>query len=209
VRQWRRAGLVILSLIPGSALAQGSTPSGDLIPPGYGTLNQDDVNIRLVAGDLEVRFLPLDARVLVLIARDGYQSLHGLVAARQAQIDSAAREAGFGSPGLALVSFFALRDGARFDPPDVNLSYRNQLYRPIAIVPVTANFNSRQLPVRRRATAIYLYEVTLPVFEEFQVTYGATQSDAWRDIRQHVERERDRVVARLRAERGDSLAAKP
>jgi hypothetical protein len=201
--------VLVLSLAANSARGQSGVAQGELPPPGFGTLTQDQLSVRFVVGDLEVRFLPLDERLIRLVARDGYESLHGLVSSRQGQIDSAARDAGLATPGLALVSFFALRDDARFDPENVSLFYHNQFYRPTAIVPITANFTGRQLPVRNQASAIYLFEVTLPVFEQFDVAYGNTQSSAWTDILPRIERERGRVLARWQAGRGDSAASKP
>jgi hypothetical protein len=194
----------LAALLATSARAQQPVAGSDLPPAGYGTLNQDQLSIRLAVSDLEVRFLPLDERVLRLVAKDGYESLHGLVTARQAQVDSAGRAAGVASPGLALVSFFALRGDARFDPENVSLFYRNQFYRPVAIVPITANFTSRQLPVRQQASAIYLFELTLPVFEQFDVAYGTSQSGIWNEILPRIERERVRVLSRWQASRSDS-----
>ena len=192
----------------GRAGAQATIGGADLPPAGYGTLKQDQLSVRLQAGDIEVRLLPLDEQLLRLVAKDGYESLHGFVASRQGQIDSAAREAGLSSPGLALVTFFALRDDAQFDPQNVNLLYRNQLYRPAAMLPITANFTSRQLPVRRQASAIYLFDLPLPIFEQFDVVY-ASQSAGWKDILPLIQRERGRVVARWQAARGDTTTEKP
>jgi hypothetical protein len=204
------AALLLCSCIgSGRAGAQATLGGADLPPAGYGSLKQDQVSVRFQAGDLEVRLLPLDEQLLRLIARDGYESLHGLVTSRQAAIDSAALEAGLSSPGLALVSFFALRDNAQFDPQNVSLLYRNQLYRPAAVLPMTGNFTSRQLPVRRQASGIYLFDLPLPIFETFDVVYASSQSSSWKDILPRIQRERGRVVARWQAERGDSSAGKP
>jgi hypothetical protein len=210
VKGWIATIAMLLSACLGSgrAQAQAAVAGGDLPPPGYGTLNQDQLSVRLQSGDLEVRLLPLEERLLRLIARDGYESLHGLVAARHAQIDSAAREAGLSTPGLALVTFFALRADAQFDPQNVSLLYRNQLYRPAAMLPITANFTSRQLAVRRQASAIYLFDVALPVFEQLEVAYASSQSNGWKDILPRIERERGRVLSRWQAERGDTAGPK-
>lgn len=211
MRAWIGTIAVFLSACIGSgrARAQVSVGGGDLPPAGYGTLNQDQLSVRLQAGDIEVRLLPLDERLLRLVAKDGYESLHGLVASRQGQIDSAAREAGLATPGLALVTFFALRADAQFDPQNVSLLYRNQFYRPAAVLPLTANFTSRQLPVRRQASAIYLFDVVLPIFEQLEVAYASSQSNGWKDILPRIERERGRVVSRWQAARGDTSAGKP
>lgn len=199
-------GLCVSAVPPAAAQAASG---GELPPPGYGVLNQEQVSVRFGAGDIEVRFLPLDERVLRLVARDGYDALHGLVASRAAAIDSAARAAGLAEPGLALVSFFALRSDARFDPENLNLLYRNQLYRPVAMVPVTGNFTARQLNVRTQASAIYLFEIPLPVFEGFDLAYAGTQSGVWNEALRRIERARTQVMARWQSEKGDSAAPKP
>lgn len=210
----KRIVLACLSLAaigtPWSRLAaQGPGATGELPPAGYGTLSQDQLSIRLQDGDIEVRLLPLEERLLRLVARDGYESLHGLVASRKAQIDSAAQGAGIANPGLAMVTFFGLREDARFDPQNVSLFYRNQFYRPTAIIPISANFSSRQLPVRRQASAIFLFEMPLPIYEEFEVAYGSSVSTGWKDILPRLDRERGRALARWQAERGDTSAPPP
>ena len=204
--RWILASWACLSLDAGSGAAQVPVDA-DLPPAGYGVLNQDHISVRFTTGDLEVRFLPLDERVLRLVAKDGYESLRGLIDTRRAAIDSAAREAGITDPGLALVTFFALRSDARFDPENLNLLYRNQLERPLAMIPVTGNFTGRQLNVRTQASAIYLFEIPLPVFELFELTYGGVQSGAWSEALRRLERARVQVQARVQA--ADSAGGKP
>ena len=208
MRGWSGTLVIGLVLAAGEARGQSGIAPADIFPAGFGTLNQDQLSVRFIAGDVEVRVLPLEERMLRLVAKDGYESLHRLVQSRQAQIDSAAAAAGLGNPGLALVSFFGLRDDARFDPENVSLFYHNQFYRPVAIIPITATFTARQLPVRRQASAIYLFEVPVPVFEQFDIAYGAIQSNAWNDILPRVERERGRVLARAQAVR-DTASSRP
>lgn len=196
--------LLALALGAGTVQAQSDDQRGDLPPAGFGRLNQEQLSVQFVSGDIQVRFLPLDERVLRLLATDGYISLHGLVDSRQPSIDSATATAGITSPGLALVSFFALRADARFDPEQLNLDYRNQLYRPVAIVPFTGNFSNRQLPVRGQATAIYIFEVPIPVYDQFDLVYGTAQSGAWRDVLTRLDRERAFVTSRAQSQRPDS-----
>ena len=189
-----RACLAIVALTACSrAIAQAPT-GGELPPPGYGSLTRDFIAIQVVLGDVQIRFVPLDERLLRLTAPDAYESLHGMVASRQAQIDSAAQSAGASAPGLAMVSFFALRKEAPFDPDNVTFTYRNQIFRPVAILPLTGNFTSRQLGVREQASAIYLFEQPIPVFEPFSVYYQTSVSNGWNDILRRVDRERVRVT---------------
>lgn len=202
------ATLTILLACAGRARAQEGVVSGDLPPVGYGSFNQEQLSVRFGAQDLEVRFMPLDERLLRLLAPDAYESLHGLVVEREAQIDSVSRLNGISNPGLALVTFFALRRDARFEPENLTLLYHNQFQRPASLLPYTANFSSRQLGVREQATAIYVFDAPLPVFEEFGITYGTATSNAWKDALRRIERERARVIARWQTvrERGDSTS---
>jgi hypothetical protein len=103
-----------------------------------------------------------------------------------------------------MVTFFALRTEAPFDPDNVTFTHRNQIYRPIAILPLTGNFTSRQLGVRQQASAIYLFEQPIPVFEPFSVLYQTSVSNGWSEILRRVDRERVRVQSRWQSERGDS-----
>lgn len=204
------AGIVLaLALGAGRAVAQAPAEGPDLPPVGFGRLNQEQLSVQFASGDIQVRFLPLDERVLRLLANDGYASLHALVDSRKSVLDSAATAAGISSPGLVMVSFFGLRDDARFDPENLSLFYRSQFYRPAAIVPLSANFSNRQLPVRRAASAIYIFELPIPVYDEFDVTYGSSQSSGWKDILSRLVRERAWVTSRAQAARQDTAAAKP
>jgi hypothetical protein len=168
---------------------------GDLPPAGFGTLNQDDIALTLRQEDLEVRIVPLDERVLRLLAPDAYASLHGILQTRGAQLDSVSRRNGVAVPGILFVTFFARRNSARFDPQNVSLVIRNQLYRPSGIVPFSSNFNSQQLDVRQQASGLLLFEATLPVFEPFSVSYGTASSD-WEGKLTRIQRERARVMGR-------------
>lgn len=193
--------VTILLACAGRARAQEVVIAGDLPPVGYGTLSQEHLSVRFSVQDLEVRFLPLDERLLRLLAPDAYGSLHGLVVERQAQIDSVSRLNGVSSPGMALVTFFGIGREARFEPENLTLLYRNQFQRPAAILPYTGNFTSRQLRVREQATAIYIFDAPLPVFEGFGITYGTATSNAWTDLMSRIDRERARVIARWQTER--------
>ena len=192
--------LVLLAAVVAApaAVAQDSAATqaqGDLPPAGFGTLNQDDIALTLRQEDLEIRIVPLDERVLRLLAPDAYASLHGILQARSAQVDSIGRRNGVAVPGILFVTFFARRNGARFDPQNLNVLIRNQLYRAIGIVPYSSNFNAQQLDVRQQASGLFLFEPTLPVFEPFAVSYGATSSD-WEGKLTRIQRERGRVMGR-------------
>jgi hypothetical protein len=208
---WRVLGLFLgLASVAPPARAQEAAPGGELPPVGFGSLKQDNVSLRVSVNDFEVRFIPLDERLIRLLGSDAYQSLHMLVASRRGPIDSAARDAGVASPGLALVTFFALRSGAQFDPDNFTLSYHNQFERPVAIVPYTTNFNSRQLDVRQQASAIYMFRLPIPVYDRFDVLYSTTAQITWGDeIVGRIGVERSRVLSKWQAAQGDTTGPRP
>ena len=204
------ASALLLSLLAGPAMAQaaGQAAAAEGLPPGgYGSLKQDDLALRVRTAEVDVRFVPLDLRVTSLLGRDSYQSLHSLVQSRRLAIDSVARSAGVGHAGLALVTFFGLRSGARFDPQTLTVVVRNRVFRPLGIVPFTPRFTSQQLEVRDQVSAIYLFEEQMPVTDDFSISYAGLNSESWTRKQPTLERERARVASRARAGRPDSAPA--
>ncbi len=202
----RRAMALLLWLVAATPLAaQGGHGGNDLPPPaGYGRLNQNDLSLRLRNNELEVRFIPLDQRVLRLLAKDAYESLLGLVRSRRGSIDSVGTLAGISRPGLALVTYFALSDRARIDPQTLTLMVRNRVFQPLGIVPLSPRFSAQQLNVREQVSGIYLFEEDLPVDDSFTISYSGLTSDDWQGKQRDLDRERARVAARARAAVQDS-----
>jgi hypothetical protein len=190
------------------ALAQDGRGALDpLPPPGYGSLTQSDLALRVRSDELEVRLVPLDERVTRLLARDSYQSLQSLVHSRRSSIDSLAKLSGISAPGLALVTFFGGREGARFDPQTLTLVIRNGVLRPRGIVPFSPRFTSQQLNVREQVSAIFLFDELLPVTDDFSFSYQGRNSEDWQNKQRLLDRERGRVAARSRVTRPDSGGA--
>jgi hypothetical protein len=203
-----RAIILLLWLVLASSAAAQAGRSGDDLPPqGYGRLNQNDLSLRLRNTEIDVRFIPLDQRVLRLLARDAYESLVGLVRSRRNSIDSLANLAGVNRPGLALVTYFALSDRARIDPQTLTVTVRNRVFQPLGIVPLSPRFSAQQLNVREQVSGIYLFEENLPVDDSFTVSYSGLTSDDWQGKQRDLDRERARVTARGRAAIGDSVRA--
>jgi hypothetical protein len=200
---------VLLALAPataGCAQSPGAVPD-PLASPGYGSLTQNDLSLRIRTDDIEVRFIPLDIRVTVLLARDSWESLRSLVLSRKPAIDSVARAAGISRPGLALVTFFGQRADARFDPQSLTLVTRNRVFQPLGIVPFTPRFTSQQLNVREQVSAIFLFEEDLPVNDSFTISYAGRTSDDWRGKQPALDRERSRAALRERGGNRDTMAA--
>jgi hypothetical protein len=191
-------GVCLLGWVATGTL-EAQDADGRLPPPGYGSLTQNDLSLRIRTEDIEMRFVPLDPRVTVLLGRDSWNSLRSLVESRRPSIDSVGRAAGVSRPGLALVTFFAQRANARFDPQTLTLVTRNRVFKPLGIVPFSGRFSAQQLNVREQVSAIYLFEEDLPVNDSFSVSYGGLTSEDWERRQPTLDRERARVASRSRA----------
>jgi hypothetical protein len=202
---WLAAGSVGATAL--TAQAAGPTSSSRLPPPGYGSLTQNDLALRVVTPDIEVRFIPLDQRVTRLLAKDSWESLQSLVQSRRASIDSVANMAGVSRPGLALVTFFGQRSNARFDPQTLTVGVRNRIFRPLGIVPFSGRFTGQQLEVREQVSGIFLFEEDLPVDDSFTISYSGITSGDWTSKQRQLDRERARVALRARGVVRDTAAA--
>ena len=169
-----------VSLLLGAACAHAQNPpvaapadsaaADSVAPRVYGRLNQSDIAIRLRNDELEIRFVPLDAGLLALLSEDAATALERLVARYRPAIDSAGRDAGISEPGLALVNFFGVKDGVRFDSQLLNIQARGQLLQPMAVVPLSPQFGSGQLDARESVMAIFLFRHSLPVWDPFRIS---------------------------------------
>jgi hypothetical protein len=196
---------VVLALLGCAGPATGQ--SGERarpLPPGFGSLSQNDLALRMGNDDIEIRFVPLDPRTTPLLARDAYQSLRSLVESHRRAIDSVAARAGVSQPGLALVSFFGQRPDVRFDPQTLTLLVRNRIFQPLGVIPINPRFTSQQLGIREQASALYLFEEDIPVDDSFTLSYGSLSSDDWQRKQPILDRERARVAARSRTEPRDT-----
>jgi hypothetical protein len=187
--------LLCLAVVPTCRLA-----SQDTIPAGYGTLRRDDITVRLATGTIEVQVLPLDAQVIRLLAPDTYRSLAELVRSRARDLADAAARASTQNPTLVMVTFLGVVPQARFNPEELNITSRGQLFRPIGIVPLSPTWSSFQLDARQQAAAIYLFEPGISVRDALTVSYEGLSSDAWSRSLRLLDQERARVKARAQLE---------
>ena len=168
----RSATLLLLLVAPAlwhprHSHAQNLPSSEQVLPPGFGTLKQEDLQIALATTALEIRFTPLDPRVINLLAPDAYTAMAALVKNNRPRIDSAARVNAVSRPGIAFVQFYGLQPGANFDAQSLVLVFRGRLLRPISIIPYSQKFTDGRLEPRQLVTAFYLFEEQIPVLEPF------------------------------------------
>lgn len=188
--------LVAVLATPLGAQDTAAVSEAGLPPAGYGTLRQDDIAVHLETGTFALRVLPLDERVIRLLAPDSYTSLSRLKALRRADIADAAERNGVSEPTLLLVTFFGLQPQARFTPEDVTITSRNRFFRPLVILPITPRWSELLLRQRETATAIYLYENGIAVLEPFVVGYAGMSSTRWGQVLPTLDRERAAVISR-------------
>lgn len=205
----RLVAVLALGMVPAAACgpasrlaAQGSPPPAvqDTVPPGYGSLRRDDIMMRFATDQLQLQVLPLDERVIRLLAPDTYQSLEQLLNSRHAGIAAAAERAGLTNPTLVLVTFYGLAPGARFTPEDVQIQSHGRLYRPQGIVPLSPTWNTLQLDQRQQAVAIYLYDEGISWYDDLSASYEGSTAGSWRRSVRVLQQERARVQARAQTQ---------
>lgn len=184
--------------LPAPATAQA--PAEALPPPGFGTLRVNDIALLFETAELRIRVLPLDERIIRLLSPDSYESLAGLKRVKAAQIEETARQFGLHDPVLFSITFYGLRQQARFAPEELTLQSRGRFFRPIGFVSLSPGWGERQLDQRGSAVAIVLFEPGMALFEEdLVVTYQNVSTRAWGAIAKALERERSAVLARAAA----------
>ena len=192
------ATLITLIAWGGAAAGQDIEPP----PAGFGTLKQEDISIKFETPTLQIRVLPLDERVIRLLAPDSYEGLRALKVLKQAAVDSAAQRFAVREPSLFVVTFFGRQARSEFNPDDITITSRNQFFRPLAILPLTPGWSEQRLGQRQTATAVYVFEPGIYVLEPMQVAYAGIIALDWDDVRlRRLEEERSVVL--VRAARGE------
>lgn len=194
---WTRVWIMCLAWClkaPVLAMAQ----DGELPPAGFGTLRQDEVGVRIVTTSLAVRALPLDERVIRLLAPDAYRSLHELALSRAAEVERAARAGGQDSATLFMVTFYGLQPQTQFSPDQVYVTSQSREFRPVGIIPLTPGFGESRIDQRQQAAAIYVFEPGIDVLRPFTVAYGPQASEQWTQSLRLLDAERARALSRAR-----------
>jgi hypothetical protein len=194
----RLAVLALLCAVSHLA-AQAPSDSADLPPAGFGTLRQEQVAVRLATGSVQLRVLPLDERIIRLLAPDTYASLRQLRVAHADDVQRLATQHGLRRPDLFLVTFFGLESQAEFSPEDLTVTSQNRLFRPAGIIPLSAQWSVLQLKQRETASAIYLFEEGIVLLEPLTVSYDGVSSSQWEQALRAIEMERARVDSRAAA----------
>jgi hypothetical protein len=221
----RLVSLSTIALLAACASASGGSSAGaaptataaddstGLVPPGFGTLRQDDITVGMaLAGGVNVRVTPLDEGVIRLLSPDSYRALHEQVAGRSAQLRDIARRNGFDRYSVWRVSFFGTEQGeARFSPQEVIITSSGRDYRPLDLVPLTPGFGEQRVRQRETQDALYVFDGTLDVNQpQLTITVEGTPDQSWGgSVLPRIERERALVRSRAARSAAPSKATSP
>ncbi|MCA9737663.1 MAG: hypothetical protein R3E98_05720 [Gemmatimonadota bacterium] len=195
----RWLGAAALATVVGActASANGLPPTGGgavaPVPPGLGSLRQDEITLDLQHEALLIKVTPLDESIIRLTAPDTYQRLSSLARSRRAELDERALQ---DSLHVFLVSFFSYQPDVPFQPEDLNLLSLGLRFRPQAIVPITPGWDLQRLRQQETQMALYAFDQRVDLESDLDVEYRNALQTGWDRILARVEAERARVRAR-------------
>ncbi len=182
---------------PAIVNVRADTNGPDLVPPGFGTLRQDEIAIRIQREGVIARLIPLDERVIRLLSPDSYRALRDLGEERRAEIAEVVRRTGVARASLWLVSFFGIEQGeGRFSPLEVVLTSAGRDFRALDIIPLTTGFGDQRVRQRETQTALYVFDGQVDVTQPIVAAVESSQSATWTQQLPRLERERALVRAR-------------
>lgn len=186
------------SAVPAAAAAPvvEDTAARGGIPPGFGSLRQDDIAIRLEPQGLIVRAIPLDEGVIRLLTPDSYRALRDLQESNRRRVETITRRTGGRAPDLWYVSFYGREDNARFSPMELVITSGGQDFRPLDVIPLSTGFGEQRLHQRETQSAVYVFPGDIDVDHPLIVTFQGQRSVVWEQLLQRIERERALVRAR-------------
>lgn len=183
---------------PAVATSQADSVRHALVPPGFGTLKQDEFSIGLRSGTaLLVKVTPLSERIIRLAAPDTYTRLHALADSRRADAAERTRSK---EPELFLVSFFSYQPDVTFQPEDLQIEYNGKLLRAGLIVPLTPGWGRGTMGQQETQAAIYAFGEPIDYQQPIVVRYGMDQNSEWQRIIPKLEVERSKALSKVTKE---------
>jgi len=165
-----------------------------LVPPGYGTLVQDQISLRLQSGDLLIKITPLEEGIIRLTAPDTYKRLRALA---EIHGPRAARTTFASHSSLFLVSLFSYEPDVTYEPEDLLLVNRGLRLRPQGIAPITPSWGTQRLGQQETRMAIYAFEGDIEWEADLIAEYQQLRNEIWQDrVLPLLEAERAKVRAR-------------
>jgi hypothetical protein len=175
-----------------------------LIPPGFGTLRQDQVAIRVQSLGLTVSAIPLEESVIRTLAPDSYRTLHSIRESKKSALEALRARSGLAGVQAWYITYFNVQQGdARFDAFDFLVHSVGQDFRPLDALPITPAFGEGRVAQRGQQSAVYAFDAQIDLNQPLTVTALGQQTTVWGDVMLPlIERERSLVWSR-------SAAAKP
>lgn len=216
----RAARLAAIALLAAPAFACGGTASqagvtpspaaprapdlprdtAALVPAGFGTLHQDEIAIRLLVGQVQVRAVPLEESVIRVLSPDSYHSLNGIRQSQAAAVDRLAARYLLRERNVWLVSFFGLAPDARFMPTELTLTVSGRDFRPLEILPLSSGFGQQRLRQHETQTALYLFPDGVNLAQPIVARMENSTDASWAETLRRIDQER--ALVRSRAARG-------
>lgn len=204
-----RAGLLLtaaLSAIPAMACAPAPPPAGISGPAAprrtaseaavpSGSLRQDQISVRMVAGALRIEITPLEPWVLEAAAPDTRTRLTRI---GEAHREALARQGGERGFTLFLVSFSSAEPATGFQPDDLQLVSRGLRERPVAIRAITPSWGRHRLDQQSTASAVYAFDGGVDLSRDLTVAYREVEDSSWGSKVAVIEAERGRIPRRNR-----------
>ncbi len=182
---------------PGSPTSPQNDTSGlALLPPGYGSLRQDDISLHIDVGTVLIRALPLDEAIIRLLTPDSYRAIHGLREGSARAIDAIARRYGGKPVSVWLISFYGVEPDARFTPGDMIITSGGRDFTPYDVLPLTVGFGENRLKQRETQSALYIFDGDVQVQQPLTLSYEGASDASWDQTLQRIESERAMVSAR-------------
>lgn len=179
-----------------AAAMQDDTIGMSLVPPGYGTLHQEDIAIKLQFEAIQVKLIPLDESVIRVMAPDSYRAMRNLLESAQPQITTMSNRRGLRRQSVWYVSFFGLQPDVRFSPMEITITNSGRDFRPVELIPLSSGFGSNRLKQRETQSAIYLFEDGINVEQPITVSMGGQQNASWDNTLRQIQRERALIRSR-------------
>ncbi len=183
----------------GQAGTSGDTLDPNFVPAGFGSLKQDDIALKIApSSGLQVRAIPLDERIIRLLAPDSYRALREVVSSKQQAVLAVKERNRLPSYSLWYVSFFALEQGeTRFSPQEFIISNSGRDFRPLDVLPLSAGFGEYRLRQREVQWALFVFDGQIDVNQPTTAMMEGTPSVTdWGRVLLAIERERALVRSR-------------
>lgn len=179
--------------------AVGDTLDPNFVPAGFGSLKQDDIALKIAPSTgLQVRAVPLDERLIRLLAPDSYRFLRDLPLSKEKALAAVRERNRLPSYSLWYVSFYTLEQGeTRFSPQEFIINNTGRDFRPLDVLPLSAGFGEYRLKQRETQTALFVFDGQIDFNQPLSATMeGTASATEWARVLQIVERERTLVRSR-------------